>query len=167
MRKFLLLSVAAVAFTAVVLCWPSTPVPAVPQTQIAPVQPVEQVPGVLAAVNEYRATKQLAPLKLDTQLNASAQAKAGDLVLNQYWSHTTLDGREPWSFIREAGYSYTEAGENLAKCYDSADAVVQAWIASPTHEAVLVGDYADVGFGTERNASDGCYYVVGHFGAKR
>jgi uncharacterized protein YkwD len=131
---------------------------------VSAVRPIEQVPGVLAAVNEYRSTKHLPPLALNDKLNSSSQAKAHDLVEDQYWSHEAPNGKTPWSFMQEAGYSYQAAGENLAKCYDSPDALVKAWIASPTHEAVLVADYQDAGFGVQHSVKDNCDYVVGHFG---
>ncbi|MCO4274283.1 CAP domain-containing protein [Pseudarthrobacter sp. HLT3-5] len=131
---------------------------------VSTLQLTEPVPGILAAVNEYRSTKHLPPLTMDRKLNSSSQAKAHDLVTNQYWSHTAPDGSTAWDFINEASYDYKTAGENLAKCYDSADAVVNAWIASPSHEAVLVADYQDAGFGLQHNDNDNCEYVVGHFG---
>lgn len=127
-------------------------------------KPVQTLPGALEAINEYRKAKGLEPLALNAKLNHSAQAKADDLVAKRYWSHTSPDGTQPWTFIEKAGYAYSKAGENLAKCYASPRALVQAWIASPEHEAVLRGNYADVGFGAAKK--DNCNYVVGHFGRK-
>jgi uncharacterized protein YkwD len=122
----------------------------------------DRVPGALRAVNTYRALHDLPALTLNGKLSNSAQAKADDLVQQRYWAHFR-DGATPWSFITEAGYAYARAGENLGKCYPDADSLVQAWINSPTHEAVLLGDYAEVGFGITKNTEDGCNYVVGHF----
>jgi uncharacterized protein YkwD len=156
-----LITLTVIGFTA--LASSSRPQQATSST-ISTVQPTERIPGILEAVNGYRSTKHLQPLKLNSKLNKSSQAKAHDLVINQYWSHIAPDGTTPWDFMTKAGYDYKTAGENLAKCYGSADAVVDAWIASPTHEAVLVADYDDVGFGSEHNDTDSCDYVVGHFG---
>lgn len=128
-------------------------------------QPMERIPGLLSDVNAYRATQHLAALKLNTQLDTSSQAKAKDLVTRHYWSHTTPDGKSPWTFINAAGYDYRRVGENLAKCYDSPQAIVDAWIASPEHHAILVGDYKDVGFGAVTDAI-GCQYVAAQFGAQ-
>ncbi|WP_197412840.1 CAP domain-containing protein [Arthrobacter sp. EpRS71] len=139
-----------------------------PSPVVAPtIEATERVPGVLAAVNAYRSTKQLSPVVLNDQLSESAQAKATDLVAGQYWSHDSPDGKTPWSFVSAAGYEYRTAGENLAKCYDSAQAVVDAWIASPSHEAVLTGDYEDAGFGVQHDDADDCDYVVGHFASSK
>ncbi|WIE74503.1 CAP domain-containing protein [Curtobacterium sp. MCSS17_007] len=131
-----------------------------------PQQAAETVPGALELVDQYRASKHLAMLFLDPQLTESAQAKADDLVANQYWAHNRL-GATSWDWFAKAGYVYSVAGENLAKCWPDTSSVVNAWIASPTHEAVLTGNYQDVGFGIAKNPKDGCNYVVAHFGTRQ
>lgn len=143
---------------------PTVQPPAVTVTKKQPAK--VNLPGAWEAVNAYRATQHLPYLALDDQLSNSAQAKADDLVANNYWAHERT-GATPWNFITDAGYDYARAGENLAKCYKTIDAVVDAWVASPTHHAVLVGDYQDVGFGIANNPRNGCDYVVGHFGTRQ
>ena len=119
-----------------------------------------QLPGVLGAssnfssqnlledTNNQRAIDAETPLSIDPQLQAAAQAKAEDMVAKNYWSHNTPDGKTPWTFIAAAGYSYDEAGENLAYGFSSADSTVTGWMNSPTHRAnILNKDYTQVGFG--------------------
>lgn len=127
---------------------------------------VEAMPGLRLYVNDYRVSKGLKPLALEAHLDKSSQAKADDLVAKHYWSHVSPDGTQPWAFIQKAGYGYTHAGENLAKCYASPDAIVKAWIASPKHEAILRGDFTEIGFGVAHNPKNNCNYVVGHFGRR-
>jgi uncharacterized protein YkwD len=143
--------------------------PALPPTAAAtarPQQATETVPGALELVDQYRATKHLPMLFLDPQLTESAQAKADDLVANQYWAHNR-PGATSWDWFTKAGYVYSSAGENLAKCWPDTESVVKAWIASPTHEAVMSGNYQDVGFGIAKNPKDGCNYIVAHFGTRQ
>lgn len=125
----------------------------------------DRLPGVVGAINTYRALHDLPALKLDADLNDAAQAKAGDLVAHQYWAHER-PGKTPWDFFDASGYDYRTAGENLAKCFSDNDILVKAWIASPAHRAVLLGDYRDVGLGVATNERDGCAYVAGHFGSR-
>jgi uncharacterized protein YkwD len=125
--------------------------------------PIERLEGITAAINEYRASKGLNPVLLNAKLNSSAQAKSDSLVADHYWSHVAPDGTTPWQLIERAGYDYTKAGENLAKCADSAAQTVDAWIASPLHEAVLSGDYTNLGIGVALNTADGCNYTTAHF----
>jgi uncharacterized protein YkwD len=84
------------------------PQPATSSTTSA-IQPSERLPGILAAVNDYRSTKHLPPLTLNKDLNSSSQAKAHDLVADQYWSHNPPDVTTPWDFMIKAGYDYKTA----------------------------------------------------------
>lgn len=104
--------------------------------------------NLLEATNLDRSQQQLSSLSIDPALSAAAQAKANDMVQRNYWSHTSPDGRTPWSFIAAAGYSYAIAGENLAYGFNGASEVVAGWMNSPEHRAnVLNPDYQNVGFG--------------------
>ncbi len=100
-----------------------------------------------AAANASRAANGLAPLTLNGALNNSAQAKAQHMADNDYWAHVAPDGTQPWYFFGAAGYSYTNAGENLAYGFDTSYAVNQGWMNSPGHRANILGQYIDVGFG--------------------
>lgn len=103
--------------------------------------------GLLVDTNDKRVESGIAPLELDARLTEAAQAKAQDMITNQYWAHTSPSGVEPWRWIDESGYRYTDAGENLAKDFTSARATVAAWMDSPEHrETMLSADYRDVGF---------------------
>lgn len=105
------------------------------------------VSDLLNDTNQKRAGAGAGALSLDGQLNSAAAAKAADMFANQYWAHTSPAGRDPWSFIVAAGYSYLFAGENLARDFGDSASVVNAWINSPTHrENLLNSRYRDVGF---------------------
>lgn len=138
----------------------TTPVELEPSSAIA-----NRIPGMLEAINAYRGQQNLPALKLNGELSNSAQAKADDLVQHNYWAHFR-DGKSPWDFFKAAGYNYSKAGENLARCFSDNSLVVPAWIASSAHRAELVGDYKDVGFGIALNPVDHCNYVVAHFGTE-
>lgn len=147
----------------------------VPQV-VTPVSsaPVEIKPLVLDAaqiavkVNDYRISKGLAPLVTNEQLNASACAKADDMIANQYWSHNSPTGITPWYFFDQAGYNYRSAGENLAYNYPSETALVTGWINSPGHEANMVGNYAEQGMCARSAMFMGqqTVIVVNHFGLR-
>ncbi len=103
--------------------------------------------GLLAATNTERAEHSQPPLVLNEQLSRAAQAKARDMLAQDYWSHNAPDGTEPWKWIDDEAYGYSEAGENLAKNFHTATTVTTAWMDSPSHRAnVLNGAYRDVGF---------------------
>jgi hypothetical protein len=111
--------------------------------------------GVLEnLVNDERSNMGVQPLKENEKLDLAAQMKAQDMVQKGYFDHISPEGKTPWQWIKDAGYSYQYAGENLAVgFYDSSD-VFQAWLNSPSHkENLLNAHYTE--FGTA---------VVGGFG---
>lgn len=104
--------------------------------------------ALLDSTNAVRRQMNEPELTINDKLAQAAQAKANDMVLRNYWSHDTPDGKTPWTFITTAGYSYQKAGENLAYGFTSAQDTLQGWMTSPTHRANVLGaDYRNVGFG--------------------
>lgn len=102
---------------------------------------------LLADTNAERAKNNLKPLSLDPQLSKAAFLKAQDMFKQQYWAHTAPDGTTPWHWFGAVGYDYDYAGENLARNFGSAAAVMAAWMASPEHEAnILNTHYTQLGF---------------------
>lgn len=93
---------------------------------------------IIQITNEKRTEYGLFELKVNDQLSAAAAKKAGDMFANDYWAHNSPAGRTPWTFITAAGYRYIFAGENLARDFTGPDAVVRAWMNSPTHRANLL-----------------------------
>lgn len=106
------------------------------------------VGGLLSATNAQRSSYGVGSLAINGKLNAAAQAKAVDMVTKGYWSHVSPDGKQPWWFITNAGYSYTSAGENLAYGFMSSSSAVTGWMNSPSHKTnMLNGIFTEVGFG--------------------
>ena len=100
-----------------------------------------------ADTNQKRQEYGLPPLTLNSELSQAAQNKASDMFAKDYWAHNAPDGTTPWVFIKAAGYNYIYAGENLARGFNSASSVIDAWMASPEHKQnMLSSNYKDVGF---------------------
>jgi hypothetical protein len=114
--------------------------------------------GLVNSTNNQRIAAGLGSLALNAKLNQAAQSKANDMVARDYWSHNTPDGATPWTFFSAAGYSYANAGENLAYGFDTSDSTVTAWMNSPEHKANILGSYTEVGFGI---ANSGNYQGTG------
>lgn len=108
-------------------------------SDITPVQ-------VISLTNAERSKAGLPQVIVNPTLSAAALAKGQDMFAQQYWAHTSPSGKEPWSFMSEAGYSYRVAGENLARDFDTTGAMVAAWMNSPTHRANIVHPkYTEIG----------------------
>ncbi len=97
--------------------------------------------------NDERQKNNLPTLAYNQKLSEAAYKKAEDMFQKNYWAHFAPDGRTPWDFILNSGYSYEFAGENLAKNFLFSKNVVDAWMQSPTHrENILKPEYSDVGY---------------------
>lgn len=103
---------------------------------------------VLNLVNNSRADAQVIQLEIDSELSRAAQAKADDMIANDYFSHFGPDGKKPWDWIDYGKYGYSIAGENLGKDFITADAVHRALMASSTHKKnILNPRYRNLGIG--------------------
>lgn len=103
---------------------------------------------VVEGTNETRSAYEAGPLTVHPLLMQAAQAKAEDMVKRGYFAHYAPDGTSPWSFIHASGYQFLHAGENLAVNFSTSDAVVRAWLNSPTHRSNLLNTtYAEIGIG--------------------
>lgn len=122
---------------------------------------------LVSYTNNARAQNGLGNLSQNGQLNNSAQAKANDMIARDYWSHNTPDGTQPWWFFSQAGYNYSNAGENLAYGFADSASTVTGWMNSPSHKANILGAYVDVGFGIANGANyqgGENTVVVAHYG---
>lgn len=116
---------------------------------------------LLTFTNQKRAENGLQPLNLNDQLTNAAYQKASHMFANNYWAHNAPDGTTPWYFIKSAGYEYLYAGENLARGFTTAQAVVDAWMDSPTHrENMLSKNYNEVGFAIQTGTLTGTETIL-------
>ena len=114
---------------------------------------------LLAQVNAFRASRGLSTLVVSDSLTLAAKWMATDMSVNNYFAHTSLDGRSPTQRMADAGYPAfsTWAGEDLAAGFTGAAQVLQGWLNSPAHLAVLTNPaYRAIGIG--RSYSGGSQY---------
>ncbi|MEA3449845.1 MAG: CAP domain-containing protein [Patescibacteria group bacterium] len=124
---------------------------------------------VLRLVNLDRSSSGAGELKMNFVLNKSALAKANDLVENDYFAHTSLDGKKPWDWIDRKDYAYIYVGENLAMNFTTAQSVHRALMNSPSHKKNILNErYTDVGFAMTQGKIDGkkTNILVQHFSTR-
>jgi hypothetical protein len=123
---------------------------------------------LLARVNSFRASRGLPALVVSDSLTLAAKWMATDMSVNNYFAHTSLDGRSPTQRMADAGYPAfsTWSGEDLAAGYTAAAEVLQGWINSPGHLAVLTNPaYRSIGIGRSYSAgSQYGWYWAADFG---
>ena len=138
---------------------PNTPevpeVPDVPETPTPPVIPDSTPSGIQAIeqeamrlVNQERTKNGLQPLTVSAELTVKARIKSKDMKENNYFSHNSPTYGSPFQMMKQLGITYRSAGENIAMGYSAAEAVVAAWMNSPSHrENILSGRYTSMGIG--------------------
>ena len=105
----------------------------------------EQTAGNL--LNSDRARYNLPPLAIDPELCRIARIKSQDMRDNQYFAHTSPTYGDVRSMLRQFGYAYTAAGENIAH-HATADKAQAAFLSSPGHRKnILSSTYTKVGIG--------------------
>ena len=120
--------------------------------------------------NAERASNGLGLLQIDAALVGIARSRANDMAANNYFAHTSPTGVTAFTLLSQAGYSYSMAGENIARNnYPGSQTVATAmsgFMNSPGHRAnILDGRYTRVGIGAVTGAA-GMYYFAVVFAAK-
>ena len=108
---------------------------------------------VLELTNIERQNAGLSPLASSPQLGQAAQAYSQVLASGGCFAHTCGPVPDMAQRIEQAGYTgWTAVGENIAAGYQTPEAVVAGWMASPGHRAnILNPQYTEIGIGLVTN----------------
>lgn len=109
----------------------------------------------------------IAKLNLNPILSSAASKKADNMFEEDYWAHFGPNGESPWVFIREEGYEYIYAGENLAKNFKSNQDLHTAWMNSEAHKKnILDPRFNEIGISVKEGnlAGEDTVLVVVMFG---
>jgi uncharacterized protein YkwD len=112
--------------------------------------------AIRCVINQQRARRGLKPLAANRRLARAAGRHAADMARHNYFSHISRTGASPLRRVRRAGWR-RGVGEALAwGCGPQASpvAIVAAWLASPSHRAIILGRGRAVGIGYKRGG--GC-----------
>lgn len=149
---------------------PSSSPPPAPPPSPSPPPPPPPDPGpsvgtspafeqqVLTLVNNHRASgatcggtayPAVSPLSMDSNLRTAARDHSADMAANDYFSHTSLDGRTFSDRIFDAGYTGgSPLGENIAAGQSSPQSVVSSWMGSTGHcQNIMRAGFEDIGVG--------------------
>lgn len=132
--------------------------------------------AVFDAVNAERTAHGLVALKPNGALVRAAQAKSDEMVREHCFAHNCVVWNpKTWrwemhegvaSFAKAAGYKYRAIGQNLANSFEDMESLVAAWMASPTHRAIILDPaFVDAGVAMKTDAN-GHIFVTLYEGAK-
>jgi len=120
--------------------------------------------------NEDRAVNKIDSLVQNPILEKAAKLKIEDMINNQYFAHTSPDGKNSWYWFDKVNYKYQYAGENLAIDFYDTKKVSKAWMDSPTHRKnILNSKYTEIGVAVGSGKYEGrtVSFVVQMFGTPR
>jgi uncharacterized protein YkwD len=118
------------------------------------------VQAIHSQVNQYRASKGLRPLTLDSRISAQSLAHSQAMASKKVpFSHQGFQARVD---AIKRSIPYQGAAENVAFNFNMpnpADQAVQGWLKSKGHRQNIEGDYNLTGIGVSRNAKGEYYYT--------
>jgi len=111
--------------------------------------------SVRCLINKKRKSKRARPLRANSRLELAAQGHSAAMESDGFFSHTSLDGSDPLSRIKAAGYLGGAVkwaiGENLSWAEGPGATpkfTVSQWMRSPPHRAAMLSRrYRHVGIG--------------------
>ncbi len=111
---------------------------------------------IFVKINEQRVKNSESRFTENPLLTAAAEKKLKDMFDKNYWDHSSPTGQKAWVFINQTGYSYTMAGENLARGFVTSDKMVEEWMESPTHRRnILDKDFKETGIAVGNGTING------------
>ena len=128
----------------------------------APVDISSYANEMLRLVNEERTANGLAQLSWNAELAKVAQAKAQDMVNNNYFSHTSPTYGSPFEMMKSFGISYRYAAENIAKNASVEKAHVALMNSDGHRKNILNSNYTSIGIGIVKTSSNS-YTIVQMF----
>lgn len=111
---------------------------------------------IMELINAYRINEGLNPLQNHSTVKAVAFTHTDYMIEANNVSHDNF-------FLRkqslQANANANLVTENVAYGFSSAEAVVNAWIASPSHRENIEGDFTDFDVSAEQNSAGKWYFT--------
>ncbi len=102
--------------------------------------------------NNERANRGLPPLAINPLLSQAAHKHAEWMDDHNRLSHTGFPRR-----LIDAGYVYSNCGENIAWNYTDEESCMQAWMGSSGHRRNVLGRFTEIGFAHVGSYWCACY----------
>lgn len=104
--------------------------------------------AVFEIVNSERMAAGLSSYQYNPHLATAAQDHAQDMLQQDYFSHTSLDGRTFSDRVGDTPYEGSPSGENIALGQRDPESVMESWMSSSGHRANILSDRStDIGVG--------------------
>ena len=120
--------------------------------------PSQDEQHILKAINHFRMTHLLMPLKFDEHLNKIAMQHSQNMAKHHIpVGHQGFDQR--FKTIRLQIDNVAQAAENVASGFRNVDMVIDGWIHSPGHRQNILGSYQLTGIAIAYDQQHKPYYT--------
>lgn len=117
----------------------------------------EMSADILDLVNAHRTSIGLSTLQIDNQYASAFAVDHTEYMIDKEQINHDNFG------YRSEGIKYHDdaevVGENVAYGYETAEKVVEAWLKSPGHKAIIEGNYTHTGFGVMKCEKGRSYFT--------
>lgn len=111
-------------------------------------------------INIERTNRGLSALQTNWELCRVARYKSQDMVLNNYFSHTSPTYGSPFTMMQSFGLKFSAGAENIAYGQRTAQEAVNGWMNSAGHRAnILSSAYTHTGVGVAKKANGTLYWT--------
>lgn len=116
---------------------------------------------MLDSVNVLRSASGVAPVQLNSALNAAAETHSIDMsAQNRPW-HFGSDGSSPLDRVARAGYQGQMLGENISETYESELQTLSAWMeVDDTRNVIIDSKATDLGFAWEQDKNGKIWWTL-------
>lgn len=102
---------------------------------------------MLTLINNERKSKGLKPLQRHSSLAGVAKQKSNDMVAKNYFAHNSPTYGNFYEMVRNAGITYSQVGENLAKARDVKKAHIMLMGSEGHRNNILSSNFTHIGIG--------------------
>lgn len=135
------------------------------QVLTSPQTRIQMQRSIIELTNQYRSENNLPLLRHNRKLYESSFLKSRRMQTTGSFAHNDGTGFSVEQLVERVGYTFQIAGENLALGKKGPTEILQAWMASPTHNANLLNpDFRETGVSVMPTEGESpTYYVTHHF----
>jgi uncharacterized protein YkwD len=124
---------------------------------------LDRIAEVIKLHNAERARAKLHSLEVNPRLQKAAERHARDMAAKSTMSHIGSDNSKPVDRVKDAGYVYRRAGENIAFGRFTSVQLMKGWMESDVHKRNILGSFSHIGV-AGATAENGMTYWCVTFG---
>ncbi|MBC5864080.1 CAP domain-containing protein [Flavobacterium turcicum] len=111
-------------------------------------------------INKYRVSKGLNPLQRINHMSFKSEEHDNYMIANNVVNHNDFVARSE-NIMKTLGAK--KVSENIAYNFNTPEAVLNAWLASPSHKENIEGNFTHFGLAIKENPANGKKYYTNIF----